>query len=402
MVKPRIFINIHYLEIGGAETSLIGLLQALAPKRVDVDLFLNDHRGEMMTYSPNGVNVLPSYKAYMMIERPIKEVIKAGYIHIALARLWAKIRFWLYARKKHPIDGSAILGYVNRCVMPLLPSLKHFGKYDLAIAFLPPYGVVANKVQAKKKICWIHTDYKQIDVNKKVELAVWSKYDNVVSISSEVTRIFCEIFPNIRNRVIEIENILSPKFIKQRAEQIIFPSDMLKIEKGYTILTIGRYSYPKKLDEIPKICRYLVERKLKIRWYIIGYGGSDEYIRHAIHREGMENNVVLLGKRSNPYPYIKMCDWYIQPSRYEGKSVAVREAQMLGKPVIVTAYPTASSQVNNGVDGIIVPLPVKACADAIAAALTDYSLKKTIIEYLSVHDYGNESEVNKIYGLISC
>ena len=126
-MKPRIFINIHYLEIGGAETSLIGLLQAFDHKRADVDLFLNDHRGEMMVYIPSWVNVLPQYKAYTMIECPIKEVIKAGYIHIALARLWAKIRFWLYARKKHPIDGSAIFGYVGRYVTPLLPSLKHLG-----------------------------------------------------------------------------------------------------------------------------------------------------------------------------------------------------------------------------------------------------------------------------------
>ncbi|MCH5172534.1 MAG: glycosyltransferase, partial [Erysipelotrichales bacterium] len=327
-MNPRIFINIHYLEIGGAETSLIGLLQALGPKRVEVDLFLNDHRGEMMAYISNWVNVLPPCKAYTMIERPIKEVIKAGYIHIALARLWVKIRFELYARKKQPIDGSAIFGYVGKYVTPLLPSLKRLGKYDLAISFVTPHNIVLDKVQAKKKICWIHTDYTNIDVNTDLELAVWSGYDHIVSISKDVTLNFCQVFPSLGNKIIEIENILSPRFIRQQADLEAQPLDMPKVGNGYTLLTIGRYSYQKKQEEIPIICRMLIEKGLTIKWYIIGYGGSDEYIRKAIKEEGMEENVILLGKRTNPYPYIKLCDWYVQPSRYEGKSVVVREAQI--------------------------------------------------------------------------
>lgn len=401
MGKKKVLINIHYLEIGGAETSLIGLLQALGHKRVDVDLFLNDHRGEMMAYIPEWVNVLPERKAYTMIERPIKEVIKMGYIHIVLARLWAKIRFWLYDRKKHPIDGSAIFGYVGRYVTPLLPSLKHLGEYDLAISFVTPHNIVLDKVQAKKKICWIHTDYTHIDVNTALELPIWSGYDHIVSISKDVTKKFCQTFPTLHNKIIEIENILSPKFVHQQADVESHPLDMQKAEHGYTLLTIGRYCASKKLEEIPVICRMLTEKGLTVKWYIIGYGGSDEYIRRAIVEEGMEENVILLGMRANPYPYIKLCDWYIQPSRYEGKSVVVREAQILGKPVIITDYPTSASQVQNGVDGIIVPMDMNKCTEAIAMALTDERQKKRIVDYLVTHDYGNKSEVEKIYSLVS-
>ena len=401
MVKPRIFINIHYLEIGGAETALIGLLQALDHKRIDVDLFLNDHRGEMMVYIPNWVNVLPQYKAYTMIERPIKEVIKAGYIHIALARLWGKIRFWLYARKKQPIDGSAIFGYVSKYVTPLLPSLKYLGKYDLAISFVTPHNIVLDKVLAKKKICWIHTDYTNIDVDADLELPVWNGYDHIVSISKDVTQNFCQIFPTLYDKITEIENILSPKFIHQQADMESQPTDMSKVGNGYILLTIGRYCVAKKLEEIPVICRMLMKKGLLVKWYIIGYGGNGDYIRKAIVNEGMEENVILLGKRVNPYPYIKACDWYVQPSRYEGKSVVVREAQILGKPVIITDYPTSASQLQNGIDGIIVPIDVDKCAEAMAMALTDERQKKSIVDYLITHNYGNESEVETIYSLIN-
>ena len=400
MKKPRIFINIHYLEIGGAETSLIGLLQTLDPQRVEVDLFLNDHRGEMMAYIPEWVNVLPEIAAYTMIERPIKDVVRRGYLHIAAARLWAKVRFRAYMRRKHPIDGSAIFGYVGKYVTPLLPSLSRFGEYDLAVSFVTPHNIVLDKVRAKKKICWIHTDYSQIDVHAALEQPVWNGYDKIVSISEEVTRNFCQIFPSLAGKIVEMENILSPDFVKARSDKEFRPADMPDEKYCCILLTIGRYSYQKRQDEIPQICRMLRERGIAVRWYLIGYGGSDDYIRKAIVNEGVDDCVILLGKRENPYPYIKACDWYVQPSRYEGKSVVVHEAQILGKPVIITDYPTSASQVQNGVDGIIVPMDVEKCAEAMAVALTDERLKESIVDYLAAHDYGNEAEVEKIYSLV--
>ena len=377
-------------------------MQTLDPARVDVDLFINDHRGEMMAYIPEWVNILPECKAYKMIESPIKNVIKAGYLHIAAARLWAKICFRYYAGRKHPVDMSVLYDYVNRSVVPFLPSLKEYGEYDLAIACLPPYGIVPYKVKARKKACWIHTDYTQIDVNHRLALAVWKRYDYAMSISKDVTRTYCSIFPEMRDKIIEIENILSPEFIRRRAESEPRPSDMPKNENGYTLLTIGRFCYPKRLEVIPSICRHLTEKGLSVKWYIIGYGGSDDYIRKAIIDERMENNVILLGKRDNPYPYIKACDWYIQPSRYEGKSIAVREAQILCKPVIITDYPTSSSQVQNGTDGVIVPLSIELCSDGIAETITNDYLWISIVEYLSKHNYGKENNINGIYNLLTC
>ena len=116
----------------------------------------------------------------------------------------------------------------------------------------------------------------------------------------------------------------------------------------------------------------------------------------------MEGYVHLLGKRTNPYPYIAHCDWYIQPSRYEGKSIAVTEAQILCKPVIVTAYPTAASQIKQGKDGLIVPMDSpEVTAKAMAKALRDTPLREHLFTYLQANDYGNAEEVEKIYHLVS-
>lgn len=403
-MKPRIFIAIHYMHLGGAETSLLGLLQALDTTKVDVDLFVYSHEGELMKLIPEGVNLLPENRAWSMFEKPLKDVLKKGYIRVFMARLFAKFRMSKYVRKTNPIDRSAVMGYLGACVSKVLPSLTHLGTYDLAISFLMPHNFVKDHVLALKKICWIHTDYTKIDVNAELELPVWQSYDHVISISEDVTKTFLSVFPSLKDKIIEIENILSPDFVRSRAEMI--PAEEVEyempiVEGSLRLLTIGRFSHPKKLEEIPAICRGIIESGVDVRWYIIGFGASDEYIRKEIDNEGMQDHVILLGKKENPYPYIKACDWYVQPSRYEGKSIVVREAQILCKPVIVTNYPTASSQVKHNVDGVIVSMEVSSCSKEMCNYLSNYDLKQSLVNYVRTHDYGNVVEVNKIYKILA-
>jgi glycosyltransferase involved in cell wall biosynthesis len=137
-----------------------------------------------------------------------------------------------------------------------------------------------------------------------------------------------------------------------------------------------------------------------LKWYIVGFGGDEPLIRQKIAEASMEDHVILLGKKENPYPYIKACDIYVQPSRYEGKSVTVREAQVLCKPVIVTSYPTARSQVKDGVDGVIVPQENEACARGMADAIKNTDLLNSLSSYLQRNDYGNEVQVGNIYRLL--
>ncbi len=401
MNKPRIFIAMHYMEIGGAETALVGLLNALDPARVDVDLFLYDHRGEMMQFIPEWVNLLPQIPKYSVLERPIVELVKRGFWGIAAARLWAK---WLsqkaYKRSGSKLENNGGLDKMSKCTTPLLPKINPSMTYDLAISFLTPHRIVAEKVKAKKKIAWIHTDYTRVWVDAEDELKVWQKYDYVASISGDVTNTFLQVFPSLAPKIVEIENILSSSFVRKRAELQDVDKE-IRHEGAITLLSVGRFSDAKNYDNVPDICKRLInETKLNIKWYIIGYGGDEALIRQKIKEAGMEEHVILLGKRSNPYPYIKACDIYVQPSRYEGKSVTVREAQMLCKPVVVTNYPTAPSQIRSGIDGVIVPMDNEGCAHGLAEVICDKSLQERIIAHLKTHDYGNESEVDKIYELI--
>ncbi len=396
-MKPRILIAMHYMELGGAESALLGLLQAHDPEKADIDLFLYDHIGELMQYIPGYVNLLPKIDAYSMLERPISELLRKGYWGIAFGRSIA--RLISKQEKKNNLDrldDISVYYYIAKYVNLFLPRINPAVEYDLAISFLQPHLYVLKKVRARKKLAWLHTDYSKVFVSQKEE-NVWSQYDYIAAISEEVGNSFVRRFPRLESKIILIENILSPKFIRERANErkVDLPGS------GLRLLTIGRFSYPKKLEEIPFLTAIIRKTFPDLKWYIIGYGNPSEEkkILDNIAKAGVKDSVVLLGKKTNPYPYIQECDVYVQPSRYEGKSITVREAQILCKPVIVTAYPTAPSQIKDEIDGIIVPLDIEQCANAMTSFLMNKEKQVEIVSYLSVHDYGNESEINKIYQL---
>lgn len=399
MNKPHIIILMHYFELGGAEMALIGLLHALDSKRVDVDLFVYDHRGPLMKFVPEWVNVLPEIGAYTVIERPLSEAVRRGYFGVAIGRMTAKLRHRAFVRKNSPAEiYSSLIQYVGDCVTPWLPDINPAVEYDMCISFLAPHNIARDKVRARKYVAWIHTDYSTVDIDVSDELKVWSAFDTIVSISHQVTNAFAERFPSISARIVEIENILPSDYIFSRSEEFRAGRDL---NGSPILLSIGRLCPAKNYDNVPYITKYLVDTSYPgLKWYIIGSGIDEPLIRQKIRETGMEQNVILLGPKDNPYPYIKACDIYVQPSRFEGKSITVREAQLLGKPVAVTAYPTAPSQINNGVDGVIVPLDNEGCARGLAEFIRDKEKQESLAGYCLNHDFGNESEVEKIYKLI--
>ena len=398
-MKKRLFISMHYMELGGAEISLIGLLQALDYSQYDVDLFIHRHQGELMQFIPKEVNLLPELPPYACIESPMTEALRRGQFGITWGRLKAKRRAHKYKSKDVTKSQGAIYQCIAQEVEPHLPSLDYLGTYDLAISFLQPHNYVLSKVKANKKACWIHTDYTKVEFDAEAELPIWNAYDHIVSISSEASKAFLQVFPSLRGKIVEMENILSAEFVRKRADEFNVSREMPKDKKKTNILSVGRFSDAKNYDNVPVVCKRIREKGIDAYWYIIGYG-DERLIRQRIKEASMERYVILLGKRTNPYPYIKACDIYAQPSRYEGKSVTVREAQMLFKPVVVTNYTTAKSQIQDGIDGVIVPMDNVGCAKGMADFICNTELQKEIVIYLHGHDYGNVDEIEKLYRII--
>lgn len=172
--------------------------------------------------------------------------------------------------------------------------------------------------------------------------------------------------------------------------------------QSFNLVSVGRLSYVKGFDLAIEALKILHNKGLtNIKWYIVGYGGYEKELKELISKHDLKGSFILLGKKTNPYPYIKNCDLYVQPSRYEGKAVTVSEAKILGKPILITKYPTASSQIENGVEGIICDLSVPDLAKGIEKFYRNQAMKYTITNNIRNKDYSNSYELEKLYKIIN-
>lgn len=394
-MKKNILILMPSMFIGGAERSLIGLMESIDYTKYNIDLFLYRREGEFLKFIPNKVNLLPQISSYTNFDRPIKDVLFSKNFRFGLKRLKAKIDI----KKRGQENVWSSLQYIYHNIMPLLPNLDK--EYDLAINFLNPAEILVEKVNAKKKIAWIHTDYTKIVPDKELDLKVYSNVDYIANVSKTCEEQFLSIYNQLEDKCIVVENILSENFIKEQSQEKIMDKQFNDVdEETIKILSIGRYDGAKNFDNVPEICSNILKNGYKVKWYIIGFGTDENLIKEKIKEFNMQDNIILLGKKENPYPYIKGCDIYVQPSRYEGKSVAVREAQILNKPVVITNFETSKSQLIDGFDGIIVPMDNEGCAEGIYNLIKDKELQQRLIENTKITDYTNKQELEKIYALL--
>lgn len=378
------------MELGGIERSLLGLLDAIDYEHYNVDLFLYGHHGQLFSLINSKVNILPEVKELAYLRESLKEKLCHGCFYSAALRVRDEIFNRLHIRRRN----HSWTQVMRKCA----PKLdKH---YDLAISFFLPFDYILEKVDADVKAGWIHTDYSSEKANIKELERQYERVDKIVAVSEQCKHTFINLFPKFEEKISVIENILSKSYIHQQARREIDDYQFDKDSVSPKVLSIGRFCNAKNFDNIPKICKRILQEGCDIKWYLIGYGSDEDLIRRKVAEAGMENHVIILGKKENPYPYIKMCDIYVQPSRYEGKCVAVREAQILEKPVVITKYATAKSQLEDGVDGIIVPMDNEDCAREISSLLKNHEKMSLLSRNCRKRDYTNIKEVDKVYSLM--
>lgn len=401
-MKKKILISTHTLNIGGVERSFIGLLENFDYTKYDVDVFIYQHHGELFPLLPKEINLLPERPSYASLLLPISKVLAKGQFRVFFAKLLSHLILKLKSGSFRP-HSQKLNSYYHplyyKIASKILPRITT-KKYDGVLAFLHPNFFEA-KIIAPLHLAWIHSDYSQLNFDRKLELKMWSQFDYIAGVSELNAETFIKEFPTLKKKVLVLENILSSDFVHAQAERDI-SAEMPKIEGGYNFLSVGRFTYPKNFDSIPEIARQLKEKGVIFKWYLIGYGSDEGLILERISQYEVDYEVIMLGKKSNPYPYMRTCDVYIQPSRFEGKAVTVREAQMLGKPVIITDYPSSGSQVEDGGDGVIVPLKIAGCAEGIWNILRNPTVLKSLTDKTRHKDYSNSDEIVKIDRLFQC
>ena len=393
----KVLISSFDMEVGGVERSLISMLNNFDYNNNDVDLMLYSHTGDFMPMLNNKVNLLSEIKQYSTFRKSIGETIKQGNLILGLARILSKFLAKINGRTKNLSEyGIYQMQLMWKYSLPFLPKLEK--EYDVAISYLWPHYFVAEKVQAKRKIAWIHTDYSTIETDVDMDLRMWNKFDYIMAVSEECKNAFLKKYPGLKDKVKVMENITSPDFIRTMAKESI--EENIKKDNSFKLVSVARLSHAKGIDNAVKALKVLHNRGLNnIKWYVVGYGGDEENIRKLIKENSLEDSFILLGKKINPYPYMYVGDIYVQPSRYEGKAVTVGEAQILRKPVIITNYTTAKSQVRDNVDGYICELSVEGIANGVEKLYKDKNLRIKLSNNCKNTDYSNIYELDKLYKL---
>lgn len=395
----KLLIASFDMEVGGVERSLISMLNNFDYKNNEVDLMLYSHTGDFMSFLTDKVNLLSENHKYSTFRKSIRQTIKEGNYFLGATRILSKI----VAKVKGKLNTIDEIGYYQMQLMwkYALPFLSNIDKeYDVAISYLWPHYFVAEKVKAKRKIAWIHTDYSTIETDVDMDLKMWNKFDYIMAVSEECKNAFLKKYPRLKDKVKVMENITSPDFIRTMAKESI--EEDIKSDNSFKLVSVARLSHAKGIDNAVRALKILHNRGLtNIKWYVVGYGGDEEMIRNLIKENNLEDSFILLGKKINPYPCMKAADIYVQPSRYEGKAVTVVEAQILGKPVIITNYTTAKSQVRENIDGYICELSVQGIAHGIEKLYKDEELRNKIANNCNSIDYSNNFELKKLYKLFN-
>lgn len=393
-MKKRIVFVIPSLDAGGGEKSLVNLLSCFDFNLYEVDLVLLNKKGVFLKAIPAEVNIIDLNEDYLIFIQSIKtaftEFFKRGKLKLAFARL-------MYSLKLASINNSGIAEqkswkYVAKSIqLPLV-------NYDAAVGFLEKSSIycIVDCIKAKKKVGFIHNDYNKLNMDSNFDKEYFKSLDTIATVSEECATVLKGEFPQYQNKIKVIYNIVSLEMIYQLSLDKMDSDTTVPI-----ILSIGRLHPQKGFDLAIDAAFLLKEMKVDFRWMVIGEGVERAQLSKKIKEKGLENDFVLLGLKENPYPYIKAATLYVQPSRYEGKSIAIDEAKILGKPIVVTNFSTAKDQIISHKNGIIVDMNADALATTIANVLEDKKLQNTLKDNLAKEKLGTESEINKFYELVN-
>ena len=389
-MKKKILFIIPNLKSGGAEKSLVTLLQLFDYDKYDVSLFLFREEGLFLSCVPPQIKILTAGENYELFDgeakTAIKIFLKKGRLDLAVARV-----FYANAFKEADSYSRETKMWKQLRKSVSLPTEK----FDCVIGYLEGMSNwLAIEINGKKKIGYLHNYLDNTSNDKRNLVEKINFFDFFVTVSDECAGNLKKNCPNYGEFSV-IHNIVSPKFIIETSK-----SKGLDCDSDCKMLTVGRLTYQKGLEFAVDACKILKEKGYDINWYHIGVGDERNHILERVKNNGVEGTFVLLGEKSNPYPYIKSCDIYVQPSRYEGKSIAIDEAKCLCKPIVVTNFPSVYDQIEHGVNGLICEMNAQSVADAVERLINDKALREKLSYNLSQEKIGNEEEIQKLYDLI--
>ena len=393
----KILFVMNTMGRAGAETALLELLRRIDRSEYDISLFVLTGQGELINSLPWGVKLLNRYSDTTSVHS------REGRKHLFVSGLKVLLKRFNFVRllPYFAVNAAEMIKKRNLQIEKLLWRAFSDGaersetKYDLAVSYIEGAAAyyVADHVMADKKAAFIHVDYKKSGYTRNLDKDCYLKFDRIFGVSKEVTDVFLNVYPELAGKTEVFHNLIDAEGIRRKADSGIgFTDDF----SGIRLLTVGRLMAQKSFETSIKACYILKKHGENIRWYVLGEGDRREKLQALIEKLGLERDFILCGAVDNPYPYMKEADIYVHCSRFEGKSIAVQEAQVLGKPIIVSDCSGNREQVIPDEDGVICEFDPRSIAKSIYELIHDENKRDKISKNALVKNNGEEEALSRL------
>lgn len=382
--RIKVLFVIDSFHMGGAEKSLVTLLNLLPVADMDIEVMRMASGGELEPMLPEGIRL--------------------SQISLQSPGIFGRIRFMatraaMHITRKHTSKATHPNDFFWKFMRHSVPQLK--GEYDIAIAYQQgfPTAYVATRVNARRKIAWVNADVAGAGYDAQFNMPFYRMMDKIVTVSDTLRTLFSTRYPTLASRVITIRDIIDPEAVKRLADgPSPYNDDATPSGRPLRLLTVARMERIKGLDMAVEAARLLRDACIPFHWHFIGDGRERAHILSLINRYNLHDHITLHGTIANPYPWMNGCDIYIQPSRHEGYGIAIVEAMILNRPVITTDFPVAHDHID-GTNGLIAPMSPQGIADAVTL-LSDPSRRQEISRRLAIAQRHDSSSLRKVYELL--
>lgn len=401
----RILFVINTLGQAGAETALLSLLQTLAREkgeaRYEISLYVLTGQGEMASRLPADVRLLnKKYREESVLTAKGRKYLKKTVLKAMFTR-GTVVKLFPYLVK----NTCAMLGKKRLLPDKLLWRVLSDGgmvlpeEYDLAVSYLEGGAAyfVADHVKAAKKAAFIHVDYEKAGYTRALDKDCYLAFDKIFTVSDEVREAFLKAYPELPEKTEVFHNILNKEEIVRRAEEGEGFTDGFT---GIRLLSVGRLTAQKAFEVSVDAMKRLKDAGKNVRWYVLGEGDQRKKLQEQIDALGLTEDFILYGAVNNPYPFMKQADIYVHASRFEGKSIAIQEAQILGKPMVVSDCSGNREQVCHGKDGLMCGLTPESLAENIMLLLEDEALRGKLGAAAAKKNADAAEEIQKLLSML--
>jgi len=376
--------------IGGTATSLSNLLSLFKEKGMDFDVFLFTHDGEFAQRVKNVANLLPEERILSSVFCTRENLKKRGFISKLIRTVYTVL---------HRIIG---VQKTNNLVFKL-SARKLAKKYDTVVAFQEDATTeYVRYIKCKNRVAWCHVNYHALSTLSKMDKEYltdrYSSFDKIVCVSNNIRQSMIENLGVNPDIISVVYNTIPAEFIKEQSlkEQIKeIP------QKEFKIVSVGRFAEVKRFDRVVLAAKELKKKNIDFVWYILGDGKEYERIKSMINDEDLQNEVLLFGNRTNPFPYIAKADCLVMSSTSEGQPMVLNEALVLGIPVITTDFASAREVVGHVKGATIVPNTQEGLTEGVLEFVNNEELRNITKEYAKEFVYNNDAILKQVLDVIN-